>query len=68
MKCENLKKGEKNILSIHNPTGCMMYGCMKSFENTTICFSMVDLVWKVLIPTQNLSFFHNYIIINWIDL
>ena len=38
MKCENLKKGEKNMLSIHNPTGCM-----KSFENTTICFSMVDL-------------------------
>ena len=41
MKCENLKKGEKNILSIHNPT---VWRCMKRFENTTICFSMVDLL------------------------
>ena len=61
MKCENLKKGKKkNISSIHNPTGCI-----KSFENTTICFPMIDLLCKVLIPTQNISYiFHNYKIIN----
>ena len=34
MKCENVKKGENKILSIHKPTGCI-----KSFENTTICFN-----------------------------
>ena len=35
----------------------------KSFKNATICFSMVDLFCKVFIPTQNLSYFHNYIVI-----
>ena len=42
MKCENLKKCEEEILSIHNPTGCI-----KSFKNDTFCFSMVDLLCKV---------------------
>ena len=45
MKREKPKKG------IHNPTGCI-----KSFKNTTICFSMVDLLCKDFIPTQNLSY------------
>ena len=42
--------------SIQNPTVCI-----KSFKSTTICFSMVDLLCKFLIPTEiNLFYiFHN---------
>ena len=65
MKCEKPKKGErKKWVFKHNLTECI-----RGLKITTICFSMVDLLSKVLIPTQNLSYiFHNYIIINWIDL
>ena len=60
MKCKKPKKGEKRKFSIQNATGCI-----KIFRNTTICFFMVDSLFGVLIPTQNLShILYNYITIN----
>ena len=54
------EKPKKDANKKNNPTGCK-----RGLKNTTICFSMVDLLCKVLIPTQNLSYtFHTYIIIN----
>ena len=50
MKCEKSKKGEKKRVFKLNPTECI-----RDLKNTTICFSMVDLLCKVLIPKQNLS-------------
>ena len=50
MKCEKPSKDERidNWINI------------RSLKNTTICFSMVDLLCKVLISTQNLFYnFHN---------
>ena len=50
MKCETPRKGEQNDWVFkHNP-------CIKSLKNTTICFSMVDLLCKFLMLTQIITF------------
>ena len=57
MKFEKPKKGEKNS-----------HGCIKSFKNTTICFPWSIYFVNFKYRLKNLSYFHNYIIINWIHL
>ena len=46
MKCEKPKKGEKKKKYVfkHNTTECI-----RGLENTTICFSIVELLRKILI-------------------
>ena len=49
MKCEKKAKKKEKSIQTKKPD-------VKSLKNAAICFSMVDLLCKVLIPTQ--SFLH----------